>query len=284
MKEKLQWIKGKLRWICKITRPAVVIAGVLGTWVISISSNGHDLLALNKIAAATSMGFSCLGSSVCHYGIAHKVYKDKWYDPVSIQNPYLFVLTGLCFFVISILIPFATLPPRCVYVALSIPLAIILYGKYLSKHWTTKNLVIAAVCITPALMGWWAGSHTPEILPYAIGIIFFAYIAREVLLDIRDIRANKGHRITLPIKLGTTGAMRVAGISVLISIFFCFLLLCNTSGNLAASGLITTAACLFLYTAAILITKNMPANSKKLITIAVYCLIIAMLIIGLQNN
>ncbi len=194
MKNKLQWTKEKLRWLCKITRPAVIVAGVLGTWVISIVSNGHDIFALNKIAAATSIGFSCLGSSVCHYGIAYKVYKDKWYDPVPIKKPYLFVLTGLCFFVISILITFATLPSRCVDVAIFIPLAIVLYGKYLSKHWATKNVVIATVCITPALMGWQTGSHTPEILPYAIGIIFFAYIAREIILDIRDIQANKGHR------------------------------------------------------------------------------------------
>lgn len=149
MRKELFWLYKKFYWLCKITRPGVVMAGVLGTYVVAIVSNGHDILSLNKIAAATSMGFSCLGSSVCHFGIAHKIYKRKWYDPVPVKKPWLFVLTGLCFFAVSILIPAATLPPRCIYVAISIPLAIILYGKYLSKHWTTKNLLIAAVCTTP---------------------------------------------------------------------------------------------------------------------------------------
>jgi 4-hydroxybenzoate polyprenyltransferase len=274
----------KLRWFYKVTRPVVVIAGVLGTWVISIVSNGHDIMSVNKIAAAASMGFSCLGSSVCHFGIAHKIYKDKWYDPVSIKRPYLFVLSGLGFFSISILIPFLALPPACVNIAISIPLAIILYGKFLSKHWTTKTLVIATVCITPALMGWWAGSHTPKILPYAIGIIFFAYIAREITLDIRDIQANKRKRRTLPIQFGIENAMRVAGISVIISISLCLLLLFNNDNNLMVSGLIATAICLFLFIATTLLTKNTPASSQNLITIAVYCLIIAVLITGIQQN
>lgn len=277
-------MKAKLRWLCKVIRPVVILAGVLGTWVISIVSNGHDILSTNKIAAATSMGFSCMGSSVCHFGIAHEIYKRKWYDPVPIKKPWLFILIGLCFFAVSILIPAIALPTRCVYIAIFIPLAIILYGKYLSKYWTTKNLLIAAVCTTPALMGWWAGSRTPEILPYALSIIFSAYVAREITLDIRDIQANKGKRTTLPIQFGVEGAMRIAGVFVIISTLLCLLLLYNISDNFMASGLIAASIGIFLSATIILLTKKAPANSRKLITIAVYCLIIAILITGIQQH
>jgi len=276
-------MKNKLLWLHKITRPVGFLAAGLGTWVVALVSNGPDIASANKIAAAVSMGLSCLAASIYHYGAAHYMYQRKWYDPVEIKQPRLLVTCGVIIFSLSITIAWMYLPANCVGIAVFNAVAISFYARIFSKTWLTKNLIIACVCTTPIVLGWWAGSHTPAILPFACGIVFFAHLAREIIKDVQDIRANHGVRITLPIKFGITGAMRLAGGSITTSAYFASLLLYQNRTSPAVAGLIATAVCVFVWVAMTLFLKPTPGRTQKWITVGVYSLILSVMVTGLQH-
>ena len=70
--------------------------------------------------------------------------------------------------------------------------------------------MIAFVCASPILLGWFAGHRLNPSVPYGITVTFFAYLTREIVKDIQDREANHGYRHTLPLWLGATTARKIA--------------------------------------------------------------------------
>ncbi|MBI4092799.1 MAG: UbiA family prenyltransferase [Candidatus Kerfeldbacteria bacterium] len=188
------------------------IAAALGTWVVALLSNGAQWVNAPKVAAPIAMAFCVAGASLYHYGAAREIYVRKserlW---IEFQPRIVLLSAGLGSFGISLLITGLLLNPMCFGLVLFNVLAIILYARRLDRHWITKNTVITTVIASPVLVGWFAGHRMNPMTPWLLGSIAAAYMAREIVKDVDDILANQGRRVTLPMEVGTRGAMRIAG-------------------------------------------------------------------------
>ncbi|MEK7584344.1 MAG: UbiA family prenyltransferase [Patescibacteria group bacterium] len=268
-------------WLYKVTRPVQIIAAASSTWVAALLSNGPDPFSSNKVAAAAAMGLGVLAASIFHYGAANRMYARKVWDLVEVENPAGFVAIGIVIFTASCAIAVIYLPWECSAIAIADAIIVVLYARILSKRWVTKNTVIAFVCTTPILMGWWAGHRLHPIVPYAIVIAFSAYLAREIVKDIQDIRANEGIRVTLPIQLGIIGAMRIAGIFAAVSAVVTASLFGVFHPSVATGLLIIFAIAEFTLVAHHLFVHQEPARIHQDITRGIYALILSVVVLTL---
>jgi len=242
-------------WI-KVARPAQCLIAGIATYVIALLSNGHDWFTASNIAASMTMFIGVMGASLFHYGAARRIYARKYWDMVEASRPWVLITLGIIIFCFSSLIAFIYLPKSCFWITIINSLGISLYARVLSKHWSTKNVVIAFICTTPVLMGWLSGNNLHPALPYFFAIAFFSYLGREIFKDINDMKANNGIRVTLPIWLGNIKrALWVAYASISCSCIF-LLFLFNTFRN--ASILAET-----FYILAIIAFALIPFVAKK---------------------
>ncbi|MFA6553483.1 MAG: UbiA family prenyltransferase [Patescibacteria group bacterium] len=200
-----------LKWIYKVTRLEQCLIAGLSTWLIALLSNGPLWLNEPKVAAGISMFFSCLGASLFHHGRRHKLYAEKWYDPIIIKHPGVLIACGTAAFICSIVIAGIALPALCTQIAIANFLIILLYAEFLDQYWPFKNLAIALVCVTPIVMGWYSGHRLHPVVPFLMAAIFCTYFAREILKDIEDRDANHGKRFTMVMSLGINTCQRIAG-------------------------------------------------------------------------
>jgi len=217
-----------LKFYWKVSRPTQVFLGGLTAWIIALLSNGPTWLSVEKIASAIIMSLMVLSSSIWHYGARYDVYARKHWDPVYINNPAFLVILGACGFILSIILAILYLPSECVIIVLMTAVAIALYAKRLDQYWPFKNFIIAAVCITPLLLGWLSGHRLNPILPFIISAAFFIYLTREILKDVVDQEANQGKRFTMVMDLGIPTTLKIAGCCLFIAV----LLIGLASGNL----------------------------------------------------
>lgn len=206
-----------LKYVYKLTRIEQCIIAGIGAWLIALLSNGPLWFNTPKLAAAICIFCSCLGASLFHYGRRADIYKLKHYDLVIVKQPYLLMFLGSIAFMCSLLIAKAYLPVECLWIAMFNFLVIMLYSNFLDKFWPFKNLVIAFVCVTPIMMGWFSGHRMHPIVPYLIIAITGIYLAREVMKDVVDREANKGKRFTMVMYLGVKQTLQIAGLVFLIS-------------------------------------------------------------------
>ena len=270
-------------WFYKVTRPVQFIAAAFGTWVVALLSNGPDPVSSNKVAASVAMGLTVLAASIFHYGAANRMYARKVWDLVKVENPAGLIVTGLVIFVASCLVAAVYLPWECSAIATIDAIIVVLYARVLSKRWITKNTVIAFACTTPILMGWLAGHRLHPVVPYAIAISFSAYLAREIVKDIQDIRANQGIRVTLPIQIGVVGAMRIAGIFAALSAIVTASLFGVFHPSLAMGLLILFATGEFILVAHHLFVRQEPARIHQDITRGIYALILSVVVLALPE-
>jgi len=217
----------KLRYTYKILRLPGLLCAFFATWV---SATLCVASPSDRLYASVAMGLSCLASSLFHYGAANKMYARKVWDLVEIQRPGLFITASIVAFTGSIAISDWLLPRGCVSIMWFNVVAISLYAQVLSKHWFSKNITIALVCITPILLGWWIGTSNNLVVLDLLLFVFCGHYAREVVKDIQDRKANCGIRVTLPIFIGDIWAQRIAGIMALASALASLLLLPDTIG------------------------------------------------------
>ncbi len=204
----------------KVSLPKQCLLAGIGAWIIALISNGPEWLNQPKIAVAFCAAFSCLGSSLFHYGMRREMYAKKWWDPVVIKKPIILLALRASIFVISILIVMIFVGAACAVVAAGNFVIIALYGKVLDRIWPIKNITAAMVCVSPIIMGWLAGNRLNPIIPSLILGTLCVYLGREGIKDTEDIEANRGIRFTLPMMMGKLAAMRVAGWCLLASVVF----------------------------------------------------------------
>lgn len=212
----------KVRFLWKVTRPIQFLTAFMGTWCVALLSNAPTSY---RLYASLVMGLICLGASLFHYGAARKMYARKDWDLVQVNHPALLVLSGLAAFGGAVAISWRHLPWECMAITCFDVIAISLYARMFSRLWLTKNITIALVCVTPILMGWAIGSRIHPAIHYTLWAVFSAYYAREIVKDVHDIRANDGIRVTLPMVIGVSDALRLAGFVLALSaVATCFLL------------------------------------------------------------
>ncbi len=267
----------KLQWLIRVTRPAGFMAVGLATWTAAIVSNGPNIFSTNKVAATVSMALLCLAASVFHFGAANKMYARKVWDIIPIKNPWVLITSGLSLFAASLLVAWNFLPHTCALVIASNIVVLILYSRTLSARWWTKNWCMAYICSTPMLLGWLAGSHPSPLLPPVIGCAFCLYWSKEIIKDVHDIRANCGIRVTLPIRFGIRGALRVGAILATLGTVCSCTIVLYLPLNFPACVAILLAIGLFGFTSWKLFFSTDPGKTNKMITVGSYCLIASIL-------
>lgn len=202
----------------KATRWHFCVVAALGTWVTALLSNGPQWINPTKLSALLTMALCVAGASLYHYGAARDVYvrkSERWWVTRVPRGKVMRL--GLGAFFTAIVLAVTYLNVACIAIVVFDAVAILLYAQYLGRHWLTKNLVITLVITSPVLLGWFAGHRTNAVVPWLLMAVGAGYLAREIIKDIDDIFANEGRRVTLPMTIGTTGAMRIAGICSAVS-------------------------------------------------------------------
>lgn len=207
-----------LKYCVKISRPMMSLIGGLTAWIVALLSNGPTWVSLPKVTVGVVMFLSVFSASIWHYGARHDVYAKKHWDPVYVDNPVSLILIGGLGFLASIFLAALFLPIECTMIAFLNAVTILLYAKKLDQYWPIKNLVIAAVCTTPILMGWLSGHRLNPIVPPLILSAFTFYFSREILKDIVDREANRGKRFTMVMDLGVSASLKIAGVLLVLAV------------------------------------------------------------------
>ncbi len=258
--------------IYKLLRPILPISSGLAAWIVSQACGAN---IQSSIAAAASIGTGTIGASFYHYGGANWMYARKS-ERLKFSDPQIIMLIGLAICCLSIAIAIQWLPKHCVYIALFNTIAVAAYSAKLSSHWITKNLTMSLVCATPVAIGWQAGNVTHPIVPWALGIAILAHLAREMIKDVKDIIANNGKRITLPMVLGTSRVLQISG-SLLIAAGVMIISLLQFTGSIFQQFMIALSVIIFLFTASHLIIHKQAMQSETAITIGIFFILLALI-------
>ncbi|MFA5184410.1 MAG: UbiA family prenyltransferase [Patescibacteria group bacterium] len=255
----------------KLFRPILPVSGGLAAWIVSQTCGADFQLSL---AAALTVAFGTIGASFYHYGGANWMYARKS-ERLQFKDPQVIMLIGLVIFSLSIVIAVQWLPKQCVYIALFNTIAVAAYSAKLSSHWITKNLTMSLVCATPVAIGWQAGHLTHPIVPWALAIAMLAHLSREMIKDVKDIIANNGRRVTLPMVLGTDRVLQIAG-SLLLIVGVMMISLLRFTGNIFQQTMVAIAVTLFVLTAWRLILRKQARRSETVITFGLFCILLAL--------
>ena len=271
---------GTLRYFRKIVRPSQVIIAGLSTWIVALISNGPTWVSYQKVGGGMVIALSILSASVWHYGARHDVYQEKWWDPIYVKNPKAMCFLGLLGFLASIAMALFFLPKECVIIAIFNALAIVLYAKRLDQFWPWKNIIIALVCITPLLMGWFLGHRINFMVPFLTGAAFCIYLAREILKDVVDREADRGKRFTMVMQLGINATLRIAGLVLVLAIILIISSLLKGAA-ISNSSLVAFAAGIMtlLVMAITLLTGKDISKKYQIIDIGVGAILVGLLLV-----
>jgi len=279
LRKLLQGFIDTLLVLNKLIRPIIPVTGGLTAWIISRACGANNRTAA---AAAVAIALSSIGASFWHYSEANPMYarkeeRLKFKNPVvKFKNPKVLMFTGLMIFCLSIVIAHQWLPQQCIYLYLFNTVTIAAYSIWLSSSWTTKNVTMAVISITPVITGWQAGQFTHPLVRWAITIAALAHFAHEVVKDVMDIKANEGIRVTLPMVITPERALQLVGILLVIAgIASTFLL--QFVENTMQQSLVMASVGIFLLTAILLLVLRRPGVSKTAITAGLCFAILALL-------
>ncbi len=252
----------------KLIRPILPISSGLAAWIIARSCGTE---VNQSLAAATSIALSTIGASFYHYGGANWMYARKS-DRLKFENPEILRLIGLSIFCLSIGVAVIWLPKQCTLICLFNTLAIAAYSAKLSSHWVTKNITMSIISATPILIGWYAATTTHPIVPWALGLATIAHFAREIIKDVKDILANEGKRVTLPMVLGPEHALQISDGLLLIATTLPLIILQFAENSFQMVLIVMSALILLATSATLLINKK--AGSCETLVHASLCLIL----------
>lgn len=227
-------------------------------------------------AAIIAIGFSVLGASFFHYGIMYRVYACKRVDRIIVQAPVVSVGIGLLFFGVSIDLGLRYVPQPGPFILLANAVIIMFYGWLLSRRWLTKNVSIAAVVTSPALLAASVVGHMSFTLLAIVFVLFFCHVAREIRKDITDEPADRGVRRTLPMVVGRKQASRIAAVLFMLSIPWHIALFPRMSNYLAAVLLALTCVVLMMIARSLWLQRG-GMHIKHKIVLANWLLMIAMI-------
>ena len=218
-----------LKYYFRMMTAQHMLSAALATWVVAILSNGSNWFTGPKLIAAGVITLSVMGASLYHFGAAHYMYarKNEQFASTDSSTVIKLITMGLVSIFIAIGLSLYNLNLLCRLIVLIDALIIILYSRVLSRYWWTKNPLIAFVCTSPILLGWFTGNRMHPDVPYAILAVFFAFLTREIIKDVQDRKANNGLRLTLPLWLGVNRARVIAGVTMAIAVICLLVLFIN---------------------------------------------------------
>lgn len=199
-----------------IVRPHHVLMGAISTWIVAVLCGGN---LVGVFYAPQVMGLAILGTSLFYFGDSNDMYARKnktlligsWFRGLLIVSGVLLILS-------SVYISFGYLNFACQLTVILDGLIIMFYHRKLARRWLTKNLSIAWVCISPILLGMFVGNSFYSSVLIGAVAVFLAYLAKEIVNDVKDLEVDKSHRRTLVLCLDVSWARHIACMVMTLSV------------------------------------------------------------------
>jgi geranylgeranylglycerol-phosphate geranylgeranyltransferase len=113
----------------------------------------------------------------------------------------------------------ATTTTQALIIATLASVLLFAYAAILAKQKAVGNVIVAVCTALPFLFGEAiAGSVGSPLVAVLALVALFSTWAREVYKDIEDMRADRGHRMTLPLAIGAVPSALIAGVFIVTSV------------------------------------------------------------------
>jgi len=216
-------IKKKIWGVIRLLRPEISLFGMLCVYIGSIAS-GSDLFSIEIAYGMLAVFFIGAGSMPFNDYFDWEI--DKLNHPkrplsTGLFKPIFGLQLGIIFFIIGLILSIL-INITCFSIGLFAVLLIIIYEISFKNKAFIGNIIVA---LTTSISFIYGGAIIGDLIkPTFFTIIsFLIFLAREVIMDVRDVEGDKINRITLPIRIGRKSSAKLASILILIAMVFLFL-------------------------------------------------------------
>ena len=216
-------IKKKIWGIIRLLRPEISLFGMLCVYIGSIAS-GSNLFSYDLVYGMLAVFFIGAGSMPFNDYFDWEI--DKLNHPnrplsTGLFKPIFGLQLGIIFFIIGLILSYL-INYLCFFIGLFAIILIIIYEIAYKNKAFIGNIIVA---FTTAMSFTYGGAIIGDLIKptFFTLISFLIFLAREVIMDIRDFEGDKITRITLPIKIGRKPAVHLASILILMAMILLFL-------------------------------------------------------------
>ncbi len=216
-------IKKKIWGIIRLLRPEISLFGMLCVYIGSIAS-GSKLFSYDLVYGMLAVFFIGAGSMPFNDYFDWEI--DKLNHPnrplsTGLFKPIFGLQLGIIFFIIGLILSYL-INYLCFFIGLFAIILIIIYEIAYKNKAFIGNIIVA---FTTAISFTYGGAIIGDLIKptFFTLISFLIFLAREVIMDIRDFEGDKITRITLPIKIGRKPAVHLASILILMAMIMLFL-------------------------------------------------------------
>ena len=216
-------IKKKIWGIIRLLRPEISLFGMLCVYIGSIAS-GSNLFSYDLVYGMLAVFFIGAGSMPFNDYFDWEI--DKLNHPnrplsTGLFKPIFGLQLGIIFFIIGLILSYL-INYLCFFIGLFAIILIIIYEIEYKNKAFIGNIIVA---FTTAMSFSYGGAIIGDLIkPLFFTLIsFLIFLAREVIMDIRDFEGDKITRITLPIKIGRKPAVHLSSILILMAMILLFL-------------------------------------------------------------
>jgi len=243
----------------KLIRPLNCVMAALGTFI------GYSI-ASGLLQCQLGIGIAMLVAFlVCGGGMVINDYYDRKVDeklhpekpiPSGRVSGKTAMLYAAFLFLAGNLLAFHFLPRIAFVIAFAFTVLLIAYSMFLSKAKYLGNWVVASGTAFTLIFGASLIGNYPTVISLAIAALF-ANLARELIKDLEDLKADKGFKKSLPMLLSEKKVKVLIFIYYIIAIISVYVpAMLFSFGNPAFLGLVSIANVLFLYSFVLAAKKN----------------------------
>lgn len=208
-----------------VLRPKHILMGMLSTWIFA---RLYEASEASIFYAPLVTGLLVFGTSIFYFGIENDMYIRKNKSlAVSLLTRKILIVLGLISLAYATYITQTQLNMACLLIVFLDVVIILLYPRKLSSHWSTKNMPMALVCISPIIIGIVVGNYVDSRAIICAMVGFFSYLVKEIINDAHDVRVDRGRRKTLPICFGVSLTRHIGFVIMLFDIIFVGWFICN---------------------------------------------------------
>lgn len=216
-------IEKKIWGVIRLLRPEISLFGMLCVYIGAIAS-GSDLFSIQIVYGMLAVFFIGAGSMPFNDYFDWEI--DKLNHPkrplaTGLFKPIFGLQLGILFFIIGLILSIL-INITCFSIGLFAVLLIIIYEISFKNKAFIGNIIVA---LTTSISFIYGGAIIGNLIkPTFFTIIsFLIFLAREVIMDVRDVEGDKINRITLPIRIGRKSSAKLASILILIAMVLLFL-------------------------------------------------------------
>lgn len=216
-------IKKKIWGVIRLLRPEISLFGMLCVYIGAIAS-GSDLFSIEIFYGMLAVFFIGAGSMPFNDYFDWEI--DKLNHPkrplaTGLFKPIFGLQLGIIFFIIGLILSIL-INITCFSIGLFAVLLIIIYEISFKNKAFIGNIIVA---LTTSISFIYGGAIIGNLIkPTFFTIIsFLIFLAREVIMDVRDFEGDKINRVTLPIRIGRKSSAKLASILILIAMVLLFL-------------------------------------------------------------